>query len=649
MSKTNKIGFIFVLYKTPEKEIKRIKTEVANLGLKNYKIYFIDNTKNNRGYAAAVNEGIKKALKDKIDIFIIANPDISLLHLRGGNWLDGLRYFDILGLTFEQDGKFFYGGEIDKWRLSGGLITKKSNKRFQEVDFVSGSLMIIKKKVIDKVGLFDESYFMYYEDVDFCFRAKRIGFKVGIDSENYYLHFEKSKTNFKKDYFLFKNRFLFFLKYSNFIQKLREFLRLPITFFQALPIFFSYFLKSNFLRDFFSLNFVTFVNKLFHFLLFLFLIRNLLPKEYGVYSLVWAYIGFFNPLIDLGTTNYGLVYLPKKPQLTNKLISLRFIIALIIFLIANISAYFIFKERKDFFVYIFLTSFSILSSAWSGMYLIIKSLKEKVIDFSIFSLLFNIFFVVSIAFFYILFKNLASIFKAVFLSFLLYFILSFYLVKKEIKFSKIEIDFRLWQEIILTSLVFVLISFFAGVRYKIDVFLLNFFKGSEAVGLYSSGYKFLEAGILIAGSYNIISMPKFSQFARDLNLLKRKIKKEIVFLVTIGFFIFFAFYVLADNLLPFLFGQRYLMGIKLAKVLLLTLPFVYINSVFYNFFYGQNREKTVLIILIFQALITSILNFVLINKYSYWSPTLATVFSEFIVSLISFKIFLKLIKNENRG
>jgi O-antigen/teichoic acid export membrane protein len=169
------------------------------------------------------------------------------------------------------------------------------------------------------------------------------------------------------------------------------------------------------------------------------------------------------------------------------------------------------------------------------------------------------------------------------------------------------------------------------------------------VGLYSSGYKFLEAGILIAGSYNIISMPKFSQFYYDLNLLKRKIKKEIIFLVTIGLLIFFTFNLLGEILLSIFFGEKYIIGIRLAKILLLALPFVFINSVFYNFFYGQNKAGIVLILLIFQALLTSILNLIFINNYSYWSPTYITVISEFLICLLAFKVFLKLIKNENRS
>ena len=49
-----------------------------------------------------------------------------------------------------------------------------------EVDAVSGSFMMIRKDVIDQIGRFDEDYFLYAEDIDFCFRAKQSGWK------NYY-------------------------------------------------------------------------------------------------------------------------------------------------------------------------------------------------------------------------------------------------------------------------------------------------------------------------------------------------------------------------------------------------------------------------------------------------------------------------------
>lgn len=48
----------------------------------------------------------------------------------------------------------------------------------QEVDAVMGAYLIIRKTVTDKIGFLDEDYFMYGEDLDWCWRAKHAGYKV---------------------------------------------------------------------------------------------------------------------------------------------------------------------------------------------------------------------------------------------------------------------------------------------------------------------------------------------------------------------------------------------------------------------------------------------------------------------------------------
>ena len=47
-----------------------------------------------------------------------------------------------------------------------------------EVDSVVGAFMLVRREVIDKVGLLDEDFFMYGEDIDWCWRAKAAGYKV---------------------------------------------------------------------------------------------------------------------------------------------------------------------------------------------------------------------------------------------------------------------------------------------------------------------------------------------------------------------------------------------------------------------------------------------------------------------------------------
>lgn len=226
--------FIIVTYKEPKKYLVNLTNEIKKLKLTDYKIYHIDNLIKNKGYAAGVNVGIKKGLKDKANLFVALNPDITLGKITKEDIVQAGNYFDVWGYAMKQDEKIYYGGEIDKWRMSGGLIIEKPSNRFTSVDYVTGSFIVTKREVIEKIGQRDEQFFVYYEDVDYCFRAKKAGFRVGIDAQKQYEHFELSKTNKKKDTELRDSRMKFFLKFSDLQQKVRELMRLPKTILEGL-------------------------------------------------------------------------------------------------------------------------------------------------------------------------------------------------------------------------------------------------------------------------------------------------------------------------------------------------------------------------------------------------------------------------------
>lgn len=492
-----KTGIIIVLYKTSSQEIERLKLEVGSLKLGDYKIYFVDNTINNRGYAAGVNIGMRKALSDNCELLIVANPDISLEGITAADLLEGEKHFAILGLAMKMHGKVYFGGEIDKWRLSGGLITEKPKNRFSKTDFVSGSLMIIKKEVIDRIGYFDEKYFMYYEDVDFCYRARKAGFKVGIDSERIYEHFEISSFNPRKIQFLDQAGQKFFKKYGNIWQ------RGYVGF------------RSDFIINFFSLNLSSLLNKLMHFILFIFLIRYLKLEDYGIYTLVWAQITIFSPIVDLGTTSYGIIHLPTdKKEKFITLFNLRLVVSVIVFFLTILISSFFFKSRPNIITYVFLTSFVIFSNMFSGTYLIQNAVYGKLYYSSLVSLFFNVFLVLGSIISLLIFKSLTVIFIIIFISYNLYSFVNAVLIKNKLKDLHFKIDLKAWFALIKKTYVFVLISLFAGLYFKLDVFLLQFIKGEKEVGVYSAGYKFLEALGFLAASYNISSIPIFARLVR---------------------------------------------------------------------------------------------------------------------------------------
>lgn len=142
----------------------------------------------NLGFARGFNIGLRYALDAGADFVLVLNNDT----LVAPDMLEPLVTAAMpshVGITapvifFASDpGRIWSAGAgRNPWTLDltgnhGRAMSLVSNV---EREFVSGCAMLIKRVVLEQVGLFDERFFMYYEDSDYCLRVRRAGFSIWV-------------------------------------------------------------------------------------------------------------------------------------------------------------------------------------------------------------------------------------------------------------------------------------------------------------------------------------------------------------------------------------------------------------------------------------------------------------------------------------
>lgn len=168
-------------------------------------------SKENLGFAKANNMAIKKA---KGDYILLLNPDTIVVEAcldKCVRYMDKHKGIGILGCKVVLTGgsldlacrRSFPTPEVSFFRMAGLSKLFPKNKRFArynltyldenetyEVDSVVGAFMMVRREVVEQVGMLDEDYFMYGEDIDWCFRAKQAGWKVVYYHEAEIVHYK---------------------------------------------------------------------------------------------------------------------------------------------------------------------------------------------------------------------------------------------------------------------------------------------------------------------------------------------------------------------------------------------------------------------------------------------------------------------------
>ena len=187
----------------------------------------------NLGFAKGMNTGIRRALDQGAEYLLIVNNDTLL----APNMLERLIEQAQQNLASVIAPVIFYAGEpkriwsagagrnpltlevMDTWR--GKSISSLGSNPYP-VEFITACGMLVSRSCFEEVGLFDERFFMYYEDSDFSLRVRKAGHTILVDPQAHMWHKVATSSGGSDSpserYWMARSSLIYFRKHARFSQ-----------------------------------------------------------------------------------------------------------------------------------------------------------------------------------------------------------------------------------------------------------------------------------------------------------------------------------------------------------------------------------------------------------------------------------------------
>ncbi len=177
----------------------------------------------NIGFGAAANLGMRYAYDRGAKTITLCNPDAvvdpTCMHII----YTAMRNHDlhiaspVIYSGTHDATPWFVSGTISWWRLRAThtpTTIVPSHTVLTHTDYITGCVMTIDRRVCERIGFFDEQFFLYYEDADLSLRARHAGLSLGVVTQAKAFHTEVSEHDpAQKTYFLVLSGLLFFRKH----------------------------------------------------------------------------------------------------------------------------------------------------------------------------------------------------------------------------------------------------------------------------------------------------------------------------------------------------------------------------------------------------------------------------------------------------
>jgi len=232
---------------------------------------------------------------------------------------------------------------------------------------------------------------------------------------------------------------------------------------------------------------------------------------------------------------------------------------------------------------------------------------------------------------------------AFFIAALIEFILLSVPLSKKVGFSfKISFRGEILKRIFSSSVPMGLGLFFVFVYDRIDILLIQNIIGLEWVGFYAVAYSFYKIPYIISG---VFLTPLYTDLSAEFESNKKinydRIKKLGLFLVIFSIISICFIFFLSDFIIEIIYGEKYLLSAEILKMLVIALPFLFLNNLTGVTLNSIQKEKLVFYSITVAVVVNISLNIMLLNIVGIMGAVIATILTESLVFMLQLNFLLK--------
>lgn len=385
--------------------------------------------------------------------------------------------------------------------------------------------------------------------------------------------------------------------------------------------------------------------KALNFFFGVYVIRSLGDERFGQYSIVLAFVGLFQILAELGVSQYVRREMARDrnrtPYLLWNLIAIRLALAVIGVFGITAAAYAAgYSQILVLGVFIYSCSFLLSALAvpfesvlWAHERLDYNALKG-VVGQIVFIVLGAFFLFSGFSFVWLIVASLISLIPQIWLA-------AWAIRRHNLPILPIQVDPRIWPQLIRAGLPFGLISLALTIDFSIDTVMLSRFQPEQVAGWYNVSYGLTRSLLFFFGGFSTAIVPSLSRtYAHDSASVERWYYRTVKFILLASLPVAVGGMLVATPLIQFLYTDEFLPSARALQIIIWDFPFLMFASFCGNMTTVVVEERSAARVYLISAVVNVVLNLYAIPRFSFLGAAVVTVITD-LVAAVQFYFLLR--------